>query len=641
MKARLGLVFVLFAISAAGVWWVLRSAERTEGAAEQSERMGSAAPESTENFGSVGESARRSELAAPETTGASATPDSAVRTWSGPFVLERADGRLDMQADAEFSLLLRAGDERELRSVRARARDGRWTAECPRDLERQAKLGSVSAASAGGRSLAVLAPQDSVALDSGFEVRAREAQSTWLHVVDLASGVELTGVELLDTRGAALAVAPPRAEERAALALSGSGSLRSPVDLASFPALEQGEVTLLARAPGYAWTPITLEVGGGVERTVALGPGGDLRVRVVGSADFGPDVRFVLRRASTPLGRPLCRLGLGAPEVLSFEGLPPERYLASAELGVGGAVTVLGSVEAEVAAGSNLEVTLVVEAGAGARTAPLSALLLVPDEWMLEAVEAQVLALGNGSSAPTARAELVTEPAEGEEGYVGFRLSHPALEVGRYALEVARPHLRVELELPPGGISDLRLVALPPAEWILRVIDEGSGATLRPRFVEWSPFAEGEVVGNPTLEPYSGELDGFRIVSVPGEVLVALDPDSGLELIQPRQSIREGRSESEVIAVRRTEVELVLTDGGAPVPFPPGWSARFFREGAVEPLQLPLQASENLRRYRLPSGGPYRIEPDSLADYEPLAPQDFVAPDRTRGRIELKVIKLR
>jgi hypothetical protein len=66
-----------------------------------------------------------------------------------------------------------------------------------------------------------------------------------------------------------------------------------------------------------------------------------------------------------------------------------------------------------------------------------------------------------------------------------------------------------------------------------------------------------------------------------------------------------------------------------------------FREGAVEPLQLPVQVSETLRRYRLPAGGPYRIEPDSLADYEPLLPQDFVAPDRTRGRIELKVVKLR
>jgi hypothetical protein len=641
MKTRLVLLLAVLAVLGAALWFTLRGGERTEGVAEQATRVGSAAPESAESFGSEGERARRSELAEPEEPPVSAAANSAARTWSGAFVLERADGGLDARASAEFSLLLRSGDERELRSVRVRARDGRWTAECPGDLEREAKLGSVSAATSGGRSLAVLAPQGIVRLDPGFEVRVREARRTWLHVVDLASGVELTGVELLDTRGAVLAVAPPRAEDRAALALSAGGSLRSPVDLASFPTLEQGEATLLARAPGYAWTPITLEVGGGVERTVALGPGGDLRVRVLGNAHFGPDVRFVLRRASTPLGRPLCRLDLGATEVLSFEGLAPERYLASAELGVGGAVTVLGSVEAEVSAGGNIEVTLVVEAAARARTAPLSALLLVPEAWMAETVEAQVLALEPGSSAPTARAELVTEPAEGEEGHVGFRLSHPALEVGRYALEVERPHLRVELDLPPGGLSDLRLVALPPAECILRVIDEGSGATLRPRFVEWSPFEDGAIAGSPTPESYSGELDGFRIVSVPGEVLVTLDPDSGWELALPRQSIREGRSEAEAIAVRRTEVELVLTDGGVPVPFPPGWGARFFREGAVEPLQLPVQVSETLRRYRLPAGGPYRIEPDSLADYEPLLPQDFVAPDRTRGRIELKVVKLR
>jgi len=558
------------------------------------------------------------------------------RELAGTFAVERANGRLDSAASGEFALLLLGAGEELLADVRVRAEGGRWRVACPAAHAARVAFLQVSDVQSGGRGLALLAPARSMPANAALDVRAREARPTLLHVVDARTGVELAGIELLHSQGKSRPgdLSDPRSRASARIA----EGLASPIDLAALAGLAPGSASLLVGVPGYAWTSIAVEVGAGTERTVELEPGGELRLRVEG--DLRPDapVAVVLRRSQPPNGRPLQSASVSAPTLLVFDGLAVGEYTLAAELGRGsGAIVELGRVTVAVAAEGVSDATLVVAPRPTVAQAPLSGLLLVPVEWELESPQVEAQALAPLVSGQRPRVELEVDPADGESGFDAFRVSHAGLEVGRYQLTVRTPPLQVEFDLPPGGLADLRLVAPNPALLLVRLHEAETGAPVRPAQLFWLPSRDGKPFGQMEVVSYSAELDGYRIVTSPGEVVLMPDSEDGIELPEPSVPVPAGSSEAAVPAARQTELDIALLDAGVPQPFPDGWRVKLFRADEDEPLEVILMASTSLRRAQLPAGGRYRIEFDPFPGYKPLPTLEFEALHRQRSRIEVRL----
>jgi hypothetical protein len=120
-----------------------------------------------------------------------------------------------------------------------------------------------------------------------------------------------------------------------------------------------GTRTVYIGAEGHAWERVELRVEE-AERTLALQPGGDLRVRVRGSErDPGTSLRVFATGGASPIAFAEVPLGLAGSILL--EGLPAGAYVVAAHLDDRWAPRVLGSVETRVQAGETNEVTLVVE----------------------------------------------------------------------------------------------------------------------------------------------------------------------------------------------------------------------------------------------------------------------------------------
>ncbi|MBM3991275.1 MAG: hypothetical protein FJ298_09765 [Planctomycetes bacterium] len=577
----------------------------------------------------------------------------------GTLTIERANGRVDSAARGEFALLLLDAEEELVARVRVDARDGRWRAACSAaQAARVAWLG-VADVHSEGRALALLAPTRSEPADAMLAVLAREARPTLLHVVDARTGVELAGVELLSSLGEAHRVGRSDALQRAAVPVAEglvaeglvaeglvaeglvAEGLSSPIDLAALAGLAQGAAALFVGAPGYAWTPIAVEVGAGTERRVELELGATLRLLVEGDLRPEAPVAVVLRRTAAPELRPRQSAPLLAPTLLVFDGLAAGEYTLSAELEQGSGVALeLGALTVAVTAGGVSDATLVVAPRPTIEWAPLSGVLLVPVEWELESLQVEVQALAPLGRDERPCVELDVDLADGEHGDDGFdtfRFSHVGLEVGRYHLTVRTPPFQIELDLPPIGLADLRLVAPPPALLIVRLREVQTGAALRPSQLGWFPCRDGRPFARRERASYSERLDGYRIVTAPGEVLLRSDPDDGIELPEPLVRVPVGSSEVTLDAARRTEVDIVLLDSGVPQPFPDGWRVTLARAEEQEPLEVVLTASRNLRRAQLPAGGRYRIDFDPFPGYKPLPTLEFEALHRQRSRIEVEL----
>ncbi len=630
---------LLLALVAAVLW-----PRGEEGAAELAPAVAERAPGADE-AAALEVSAERSETglgpvgSTDAGRGEAADAGAPVRALAGTFVVERASGRVDAAAAGEFVLVLQGAGGEHLADVPVRAQSGRWRSACPAACATRLAYVEVTGVRVDGAALVLLVPARPVPADGALEILAREARPTLLHVVDARTGVELGGVELLRSLGRSLAVAPldPALRDSARV---GRG-LSSPIDLAALTQLPPGGAELLVGVAGYAWTPIAVEVGAGTERTVELAAGGELRLRVEGDVRAEAPVAVVLRRSQPPDGRPdgrpLAALSVTAPTTLVLHGLAGAEYTLTAEPGRPGQVTELGSVTVAVAPGGVSDATLVVAPQPNVQRASVSGLLLVPQGWELESPEVDVQALSPLLYGQRGRIELEVDPADGVSGFDVFRFSHPGLDVGRYSLGVRVPPLRVEFELPSAGLADLQVVAPPPAQLVVRLHESETGAPIRPALLYWAASRDGQPIGTMEAVSYASDLDGYRIVSVPGAVVLLPDDEDGIELPEPIVPLPAGSSEASVPATRQTELEIVLLDNGVPQPFPEGWRVRFFRPEEQQPLEVPLRASTVLRRARLPAGGRYRIEFDPFPSYQPLSALEFEASQRQRSRIEVRL----
>ncbi|MCY3001067.1 MAG: hypothetical protein NTV21_04620 [Planctomycetota bacterium] len=563
-------------------------------------------------------------------------PPTGSRTFTGTFVVERANGAIDTHASGEFTLVLMR--ERGISArVLVAASEGRWSA-APKDEALASLKGiTIRSAKADGRAVSVLAPRDLVGLRDGLEVRVRESLSTLLRVVDERAGIDLAPVALV--RSASADLHPGFVEERQKRQLSGpAGELRSPLDLIELKDVAQGAQRLFVGAPGYAWQAVTLDVGSGTERKVVLAGGGSLRLRL----SMVPDPGTRLRVRGEKLG-PVLDAELPALDALELDGLAPDTYTvevdASPEQGGGR----LAEGQAAVVPGAAASLTLFLGSARGAERVDLELVVRVPEAWELGRLAGDLLADGL-LPAPLA---LRFERAEDQSGFRVFVAKAKALAVGSYVLQLGAVSQREPVELStrlagPGGTVVQQIDVGPPAEVVLQLFDERGGDAVRP---EWVGFARsnaaGEVRNAVSSAYFVAELDGYRLLAPAGDYAVSLPADCGWGLVERTLRLTPGTRTERRAVQRFTELQIVLLDQGVAQPFPPGWSV-YFSDGR-DMVHEPLPRLQDARQYiaRLPSGGSYTLEFDPLPGYEPLQPLDCLVPDRTRGKAEIPLLRQR
>ncbi|MGE3172501.1 MAG: hypothetical protein AB7O97_07720 [Planctomycetota bacterium] len=344
-----------------------------------------------------------------------------------------------------------------------------------------------------------------------------------------------------------------------------SGKAPRPADLAKPVETERG-VLIYARAPGYAWGRVVVDVSKGAERELLLQPGAALGLRLANVqletyAAFGkPAAVYVTRIAPNGEETAVAQHRLDetvAEEGLRVSGLEPGDHVVSVELGSSLGLRlrhVLAREPLSLPAGQSRDLVLVLDdAPTPPQRVPLAGTLSFPHFGAEESVRLELYQSDYRYGRPDFELSLADmDPDTGALPTWRFRLEE--LPTGRYQVRLMPFEKGWMLELPPGGREDAAFVVPELAEVLVETVDTRTGARLPLEVIRYGYREElpGRVrhdhSGARTTVRFDGEPGRFRFWTPPGQAYVrtfaiprALGLGSrsqDLELVPGLQSVR-------------------------------------------------------------------------------------------------------
>lgn len=462
-------------------------------------------------------------------------------------------------------------------------------------------------------------------------LRVRFLPRKVLHVVDAASGAPLTGVEVVAAaygrRSGAL-----HPEGLRARSITDDGT--SPVTLRPSPRhLSAGRVEVMVRAAGYAWNHAALDLTTDTERTVELVPGAELTLVVHGVIAGGSAVRVY--GAS---GVRVCEVAMEAGEPKTLTGLLPGAYTARVELGARYDMSrTLAEEQVVLEPGGRARVELHPEAVVVAEKAVAAGVLVVPPAWGPLDLRLYVSRVGPTTDGSRARAALGSDdltPRAGDPGALGFEF--PAMEVGRYVLDVGPLNWTTSYELPPGGREDLRIELPPPVELTVVVVEASSGLPADIDGIAWHPKRpEHAYFGQSTTvdDPVGPGRFRFRVPA--GGVNVSTTGD---RYAYARGQVDTRTTRELVLQVRGSVgVTVELRDGERTLPWPTPhkFAVEALDEGGGGVVSSGQRDGKDW--FGVTKAGRYRLAVPEVDGYEPHAPVEF---DTREGETTELVIRL-
>jgi hypothetical protein len=459
-----------------------------------------------------------------------------------------------------------------------------------------------------------------------------------LRVIDVQSGVELDGIEIVRAREFPLShVLHPGASRDGRVLVRGA---RSPVELPQSlfgQPPPRNAMELRIGADGYAWAEASLDVYRGGERAMGLRRAGTLEVTLLGGS---PDQQAELRLRGVedyPLlaAEPAPRAG-----TVRIAGLCPGHLRVSVEVGPHWRdPVVLGSAEAELAAGATTAVTIALDPMPSPERAEASGWILVPTAWELDRMRAHLEPLGPSLDSETGWFDIACDRVPSPRaGYTAFRWSRPGLPLGRYELSLFEPPGSMVFDVVPGGVRDVLFVLPQPVELLVRLVEAGTAVDIRTDDLRWHPRMPDEVKGwalqgmefdaetglYRSLAPaapillqcwtvaYESFQREYDLALVTGVVTVELRPASGLA--------------------------VALRDGDAPVAFPEAWWSRPVAEGGDGSEAGLTSGDKFLRQFQVSAPGTYVLELPAIDGYQAPPPLrvDVRAGEFTRVDVELR-----
>lgn len=332
----------------------------------------------------------------------------------------------------------------------------------------------------GGEEVAAAAEEMTIVTpeDGQLILRAKLLERSTLRVVDAATGIELSGVELRVMEHTPTDhIHPGEAPSVRVL----HSSTDSPIRL---PALDS-RCAYWGRAPGYAWNRITIEHRSrGGERVLELQPGGRLTVRLAGQV---PEDCFVRLRDMSS-SRRAGELRAGRDGSVTFEDLLPGKYLVRAEQHSFSRALLLGFETTLLEVGSDevVEIALNPPPVTASAAVPLAGELIM-DPVLAEQELVMQLYHQAERGQPRQQVEVLgqdnLEPVPGRPGH--FRWSAGEVLPGRYLVWVGPLHHRQIIEVRAPGTTDARIELDPPAWVQVRFLDAVSGLPVVPEESTW------------------------------------------------------------------------------------------------------------------------------------------------------------
>ncbi|HEX5135661.1 MAG TPA: hypothetical protein VFY93_01725 [Planctomycetota bacterium] len=403
----------------------------------------------------------------------------------------------------------------------------------------------------------------------------------------------------------------------------------SPIELAG----AEGTHTYLVRAPGYAWSRISVFVGLGGERVVRLVRAGTLDVRL---SPFDPEAGITVRVDTDCYWEP------DETGRVQVKSLRPGDHEVLAQVRVGG-FEVVGEATARVEPGRTTELVLPIRTlPAEPESVPLAGTIEVAPGWT-EEDEAPSSCMTPSVSAWSADDSLDIDPPD-EKG----RWSAGDVRPGTYAFRIDAWTWVQAVDVGPQGARDVRLSVPPPCEVVVRLVDETGEPVPSDGEIAWRTRAAGvdeELLGSffagrdgRTEDPTEPGVYRFR---APQGVLSVWYLDEGDSDEPERQGdaeveLKPGLNQVEVKVGWIFCFDVVLLDDVMPVPV----NAPIAREVEVAALrgggaEEEKYTRQNGLRIHVTKPGRYRITFPDIEGYEPIAPVEVDVVAGTIPKIEI------
>lgn len=316
-----------------------------------------------------------------------------------------------------------------------------------------------------------------------------------------------------------------------------AGEAPEPTDLVQPEENERG-VMVYARAPGYAWGRIVIDVSKGSERELLLGPATTMNVRFA-NVQLGEYAKLdkpatICVGSLRPDGNVDGVFFQELDETLAVEGirienLNPGEHSVSVELGHDFSWRkrpVLAREKITLVAGSQHEVMLVLDdSPAPPELTNLAGRLSFPTFGGEKDVRLWLYESDYKYGEPDYEITLADmEPAVGALPTWAFRLA--GLPVGRYQVRLMPFEKNWMIELPAGGRDDLEFVIPELAELIVETVHAQTGERIPLEIIRFSSREElrdrihHDHSSQRQVTRYEGSPGHFRIWAAPGPVLL-------------------------------------------------------------------------------------------------------------------------
>lgn len=490
-----------------------------------------------------------------------------------------------------------------------------------------------------------------------IHVLARWARPFRLHVVDARDGQELDDVTVVLARGdwrTKDARHPGALESAETLVEHG----KSPIELTGPREHSnlQWQDAVWAHATGRTWGSVRVDFEKGGEARIALGPGADLEVTLIGTIPPAPATQKLSYESDDSVAllrlrpRDLPALVLEAPPArrgpTRFEGLAPGSFDLALERGKSwDRPQSLGKTPVELVAGATTHAEIVVTPPQEPRRVRVSGTLHLSHEWNCVWLDLRFepFAVPGGTSLE-ARALGLEDlaPVAGSPDLFRFELT-PVLP-GRYLVRSYAYAFQQMIETGDAGRDDLALSIGDPADVLVHALDAANDLPVRDDgLLLWTcRWPDESRSGGLAATKWDEARQAWRFRAPAGEVELWVAFGSRVwELAEasPYLTVRPGDNEFTVRVRRAFGFFVHFEVDGRKIDCPRDATSIRIEPEEGEPIAIAVRTFQDDGFFvRAPSAGRWRVVVPPLAGYEPVDPIEVTLQG---GVIERLAIPLR
>ena len=366
------------------------------------------------------------------------------------------------------------------------------------------------------------------------------------------------------------------------------------------------------RSPGHGWGRIEIDERRGGERILLLERAGELEVVPTGrTTDPATRLRVFGSEYQPVFSEPL------ADTVI--EDLPVGSYRVAVEIGeFWSDPLVLAEEKAEVVAGFRTRVVLALKDVEAPAAVPMEGTLFLPAEWALTDFELDFELLGTALGDLEGNFSLAGAAMRPEgEPPSAYRWVRPAVQPGRYEVELEELAFHAVLEVGEQGLHDARVVVPPPCDVRVRCVDDITGVEVTGMYLTWNgAIPEGLHGWSSETARWNKALRCWEIRAPVGEVQLG-GGGNEYEYISERIDAHPGLNEVLLRLARQTSLRLILLDGTTEIPWESGTTP------TLEPAEGQTEWSSWTRgggmlTLHKKEPGRYKLTVPEIPGYEPV-----------------------